>query len=76
MRVGTRTYEHGNTDTNSAIYKHAQIAKHKVDNSNFKILARAYNKYKDRKIAEALYIRDLQPNLNKQVKSHKLELFA
>ena len=76
VRVGTRIYEHGNSDVNSAINKHMQIANHRVDNSNFKILARGYNKYKDRKIAEALFIRDLQPDLNKQVKSHKLELFA
>ena len=28
------------------------------------------------KIAEALYIKDIRPNLNTRVKSHKLELFV
>ena len=76
VRIGTRAYEHANTDINSAVFKHLNGAKHKADNSNFKILARGYSKCRDRKIAEALYIKDIQPNLNKQVKSHKLELFV
>ena len=76
VRIGTRAYEHANTDINSAVFKHLNGAKHKADNSNFKILARGYSKSRDRKIAEALYIKDIQPNLNKQVKSHKLELFV
>ena len=74
-RIGTRSHEHASTDVNSAISKHMQFYNHVVDNSNFKIIARGYNRYKDRKIAEALCIRDLKPELNKQVKSHKLELF-
>ena len=76
MRIGNRTHGHAITDKASAIFKHLQVAKHGADNSNFKIIARGYSKYKDRKIAEALYIKDIKPNLNLQVKSHKLELFV
>ena len=76
VRVGTRVYEHGNTDRASAIYKHSRNASHEVDNSNFKIVGRGYSRCRDRKIAEALFIRDLEPNLNAQVKSHNLQLFV
>ena len=39
------------------VFRHEEIAQHLVDGSNFKILACGYVRYKDRKIAEALYIR-------------------
>ena len=74
VRIGTRSHEH--LTKTSAIHDHLLKHKHEADNSNFKILARGYNKYRDRKIAESLFIRDIQPNLNRQVKSHKLELFV
>ena len=41
MRIGTRTYEHY-TDRNSAVFRHGEIAKHVVDDSNFKNFARAW----------------------------------
>ena len=74
VRMGTRSHEHINKA--SAVFDHLRSSNHDADNSNFKILARGYDKYKDRKIAEALYIKDIRPNLNTRVKSHKLELFV
>ena len=74
VRIGTRLHEH--VTKSSAIHDHLQNHSHAANNSNFKILARGFDKYKDRKIAEALYIKDIHPSLNRQVKSHKLELFV
>ena len=74
VRMGTRSHEHINKA--SAVFDHLRSSNHDADNSNFKILARGYDKYKDRKIAEALSIKDIRPNLNTRVKSHKLELFV
>ena len=74
VRIGTRSHEHLNKT--SAIHDHLKKHNHEADNSNFKILARGYNRNRDRKIAEALYIKDMQPNLNRQIKSHELKLFV
>ena len=75
VRYETRTNEHGSTDKNSAIFKHTRDANHSSNSSNFRIIARGYNKKRDRKLAEALFIRDLEPSLNEQVNSYKLKLF-
>ena len=74
VRYGTRSGEHVTDDT-SAIYRHALEYGHSTNHSNFEILATGYNKTVDRKLAEALYIRDLKPNLNKQICTQKLWLF-
>ena len=74
VRNETRNEEHM-TDKTSAVYKHATEYSHSVNKSNFEILATGYKKTVDRKIAEALYIRDLKPNLNKQICTKKLWLF-
>lgn len=76
VRYETRVYEHINTDKKSAIFKHTQENNHVVRPDNFRILDKGYNKVVDRKIAEALFIRDLKPNLNEQVHSTKLRLFS
>ena len=73
VRIETRSRQH--LKKSSAIYDHLMEQNHEADNSNFKILARGYNKYRDRKIAEALFIKDMKPSLNRQVKSHTLLLF-
>ena len=63
------------TDETSAVYRHALEYGHSTNDSNFEVLATGYNKTVDRKLAEALYIRDLKPNLNKQICTQKLWLF-
>ena len=76
-RKEVRTKEHGGIDKQSWIYKHSTQTKHpKAKQSNFKILGSNYDSRRKRRIAEALYIRDLKPSLNKQKESYKLSLFA
>ena len=74
VRYEKRNGEHA-TDETSAILRHALEYGHSINDSNFEILATGYNKTVDRKITEALYIRDLKPNLNKQICTKKLWLF-
>ena len=75
-RKQKRIKEHGETDKESAVYKHSIKSKHaKAKEENFTILAKNYPHWRRRKICEAMYIRDMKPKLNKQVESHKLVLF-
>ena len=46
-----------------------------VSQSDFEILDRGYTKRLDRKLAEALHIKNLSPSLNNQKDSYKLLLF-
>ena len=74
VRYGKRTSEH-ELDTKSSIKQHCIECNHDVTQSEFKILASGYNNTRKRKLAEALYIRDIKPSLNKQKDSYKLHLF-
>ena len=72
-----RTEEHGGKDKESWILKHSNETKHpKAKDRNFEVLATNYSDRRKRKLAEALYIRDQKPTLNKQKESYKLKLFA
>ena len=75
VRFGTRIYEHGVTDKKSAIYRNSNINNYEVTGDEFCILEGNYNDTTSRKIAEALYINEIKPFLNAQVKSYKLQLF-
>ena len=74
VRYGSRKQEHA-TDKNSSIFKFAKDKNIPVQDSDFHILAKGYKNSKDRKIAEALFIKKLKPSLNEQKYSHKLKLF-
>ena len=79
-RKEVREREHGYTDKQSAIYQHCESTKHaKARSKNFTVVARNYPHWRRRKICEAMYIRDENPDLNKQGDKHrqsyKLELF-
>ena len=79
-RKEVREHEHGHTDKQSAIYQHCESTKHaKARSKNFTVVARNYPHWRRRKICEAMYIRDENPDLNKQGDRHrqnyKLELF-
>ena len=75
-RKEIRTGEHAGIDKESWVYKHAMKKKHpKAKNEDFKILGSNYDDRRKRKIAEALFIRDLKPSLNRQKDSYKLTLF-
>ena len=75
VRLETRVYEHLNTDRNSAVYKHLRRNKKEGLNSDFSVLEGGYEKYLDRRIAEALFAKEKKPYLNGQKKTHKLDLF-
>ena len=75
IRFGARVHKHIYTDKESSINKY-----HKQENTlgikdNFVILETGYSKTTDRKIAEALYVKEHKPFLNEQIESYKLKLF-
>ena len=75
VRYGTRTYEHCYTDKESSIFKYKEENNFQVSEDDFEILDKGFNKSVNRKLAEALYIKDLDPVLNRQKKSIALHLF-
>ena len=75
VRYGTRTYEHCYTDKESSIFKHKVENNFQVSEDDFEILDKGLNKSVDRKLAEALYVKELDPVLNRQKKSFTLHLF-
>ena len=74
VRYGKRISEH-TTDINSSIYKDSLKNGYEVTRSDFKILGKGFQKTRDRKLAEALFIKDKKPILNEQKQSYKLKLF-
>ena len=75
VRYGTRTYEHCHTDTESSVFKHKVQNNLQVSEDDFEILDKGFSKAVDRKLAEALYVKELDPVLNRQKKSFTLLLF-
>ena len=76
-RKVVRTSDHGGKDKQSWIFKHSSSTKPpRAKDSDFKLLARNYENIWKRRLAEAMYIRDLKPSLNKRKESYKLALFA
>lgn len=75
VRIGQRVYEHFVQDKNSAIRKHCKKCRHGGNSKDFKIIGTGYRSTVHRKLAEALFIRDLKPSLNKQKDSYNLHLF-
>ena len=76
-RKTVRTGEHGGKDAESWVFKHSSTKKHpRAKESDFEVLATNYPDRRKRKLAEAMFIRDLKPTLNKQKESYKLALFA
>ena len=72
-----RTGEHAGKDKNSWIFKHSASTKHpKARDQDFEVLATNYQDRRKRRLAEAMFIRDLKPALNQQKESYKLTLFA
>ena len=75
-RKVVRTGEHGGKDKESWIFKHSSTTKHpRAKDEDFEVLATNYPDRRRRKLAEAMFIRDLKPSLNKQKESYKLVLF-
>ena len=74
VRFGTRTYEHCHTDKESSVYKY-KMQRNDVTEGDFRILDKGFSRTVDRKLAEALYVKELDPVLNRQKKSFTLHLF-
>ena len=75
VRFESRIDEHSRTDKNSSIYKHSQQNNYVASSNNFCVLANGYNNRVDRKLCEALYIKNHKPILNTQQESQRLQLF-
>jgi len=76
VRFGSRSNEHLLTDKKSAVYKFKnENPQLNISKEDFRILETGFTRKVDRKLAEALYIKDINPRLNEQVKSWKLSLF-
>ena len=74
-RLGKRGVQHA-TDQQSHIFKHSKKTKHrKIRLTDFKIIGKGYRSDFTRKISEALFIKELKPDLNVQKESYKLSLF-
>ena len=75
VRFETRCHEHSSTDKQSSIYKYVTDNNYAINQDDFKVLESGYNKVYDRKIAEAIYIKETKPPLNLQTRSYELKLF-
>ena len=74
-RLEKRGGQHA-TDQQSHIFKHSKKTKHrKIRLTDFKIIGKGYRSDFTRKISEALFIKELKPDLNVQKESYKLSLF-
>ena len=76
VRHGQRNHEHLYTDKNSAVYKFLNSDESiNADHDNFEILETGLSNKITRKLAEALYIKEFNPDLNIRTRSFKLMLF-
>ena len=75
VRHGRRVYEHGHWDKKSSIYKYGEVNGIEIKFEDFRIVEKGYPKYLDRRIAEALHVKDFKLVLNEQKQSYKLQLF-
>ena len=75
-RIGVRIDEHSRKDEKSHILTHSKETKHKrVSMKNVKILGNGYRSLFKRRISEAIFIKEHNPDLNIQEESFKLSLY-
>ena len=75
VRFGTRSYEHCYTDKQSSVFKNKVQNDLEISQDDFEVLDKGFSKTVDRKLAEALYVKELDPVLNRQKKCFNLLLF-
>ena len=76
VRHGQRIHEHLSTDKNSAVYKFLRSDEGiSAEKENFEILETGLSNKITRKLAESLYIKEYNPDLNLRARSFKLLLF-
>ena len=75
-RTLVRTMDHNSKDSKSHVLQHSKKTKHRrVFLPNVKILGSGYRTNFRRVISEALFIKELKPDLNVQKDAYKLKLF-
>ena len=75
-RTQKRVIQHNSKDKKSHLLMHAKKTKHRrVWMKDFQILGQGYSNKIKRKISEALYIKQLKPDLNIQKEALKLSLY-
>jgi len=68
--------QHCNTDKLSSVYKYKQTKGIDISDDNFEIVDKGYSQTLNRRLAEAMYVKEYkEPELNKQKKAAKLLLF-
>ena len=73
----TKVEKHRGKDKESWVYEHSSQTKHlTAKDKNFEILATNYVNRQKQKLAEAFFIRDEMPILDKQKDSYQLKLFT
>ena len=71
-----RTMDHNSKDAKSHVLQHSKKTKHRrVFLPNVKIIGSGYRTNFKRVISEALFIKELKPDLNVQKDAYKLKLF-
>ena len=71
-----RTLQHNSKDNASHVLQHSKHTKHRrVTLDNVEILEKNYRSDFKRRVSEALFIKELKPDLNKQKDAFKLKLF-
>ena len=76
VRNGARNHQHLHSDKSSSIHKFLSENEGVIANEdNFEILERGLKNRTTRKLAESLYIKDFNPDLNIRARSYKLLLF-
>ena len=75
VRQETWNEQHIKTDKNVGMYKYSNTNNYNASAGDFKIISTGFGKRHDRKICEALFIKDIKPPLNEQISSYKIELF-
>ena len=74
--MGVRTDNHSGTDKKSHVLAHSKKTKHRrVTLKNIRILGSGYRNTFKRRISEALFIKELKPDLNVQEEAFKLSLY-
>ena len=75
-RMFTRIMEHNSKDAKSHVLRHSKKTKHRrVFLPNVEIIGRGYKTNFKRKVSEALFIKQLKPDLNMQKDAFKLKLY-
>ena len=75
-RLQKRVIQHNKTDKKSHLLIHSNTSHHtRVWLNDFKILGRGYKSNFKRQVSEALYIKEMNPDLNVQKDAYRLKLY-